>query len=443
MNLIKMKPVIILCLLMISEVLHGQSWNRINTTNNPPPRSNASCIYDAAANRIIIFGGRNLKGNLNDVWALNLSSNVWQQIIPSGSAPPPRFTQNAFFDSSSYRMIIWSGQGAELYNDVWALNLGSNTWQQLWPDGNVSGAPLKRYGTAAVFDPVSRRFTTFAGFTTSGRFEDTWYFQVDSLRWTDATNNFHPPLRCLHTACRITEQNKMIVYGGQNMGALDDIWSLDLAAFNWTNITPAVRPPARFFTSVIFAGGKAVIYGGHNGQTVLGDLWKFSISSGTWDSIPQGNVKPSARSSHTGVYIPQQDKMLLFGGADSIYLNDTWEFTNIGAIGIGETQSGVPKEFILYQNYPNPFNASTKIKFSIPPSKGVRGMTKLIVYDILGREIASFFSSPWERLVRQGSYGGGAAFEVEFDGSAFPSGVYFYRLIAGGFVQTKKMILIK
>jgi len=337
-------------------------------------------------------------------------------------------------------MIIWSGQGngGALYNDVWALNLANNTWQQLWPDGNVAGVPLRRYGTAAVFDPSSRRFVTFAGFTTSGRFEDTWYFQVDSLRWMDETTPLHPPLRCLHTACFEPTGRKMFIFGGQNIGALDDIWSLDLVSFEWTELSPAIRPPARFWTASIFAGDKVIIHGGQDFQQTFGDLWRFNIISGTWDSIPQGAVRPSARTTHAAVYIPQSDKLIIFGGADTTLLNDTWEFSSIGAIGIEKISSRVSTSFYLYQNFPNPFNVSTKIKFDVPQfplnTGGLRGLlNRLIIYNILGREVAVLVN----QVLEPGSY------EVIWNADDYPSGVYFFRLSSGDFSESRKMLLIR
>ncbi len=105
--------------------------------------------------------------------------------------------------------------------------------------------------------------------------------------------------------------------------------------------------------------------------------------------------------------------------------------------GLQKLSNYVPGEFSLSQNYPNPFNPATKIKFSIPLSRGVsegRGMlVRLIVYDILGREVASLVN---ERL-SPGSY------EVEWDGSDYPSGVYFYKLITSGYTETRKMVLLK
>jgi len=95
--------------------------------------------------------------------------------------------------------------------------------------------------------------------------------------------------------------------------------------------------------------------------------------------------------------------------------------------------------FQLYQNYPNPFNPSTKIKYSIPQTDnpllgGARGgLVTLKVYDVLGNEIATLVNEE----LPAGEY------EVEFDGTGLPSGIYFYLLKAGDFIQTRKMMLLK
>jgi hypothetical protein len=104
-------------------------------------------------------------------------------------------------------------------------------------------------------------------------------------------------------------------------------------------------------------------------------------------------------------------------------------------VGIQPVSNEIPKSYELFQNYPNPFNPVTRIKFDIPPftKGGQGGFVTLIIYDILGREATTLVS---EQL-KPGTY------EVEFDGTSYPSGIYFYRLFNGEFVRTKKMILAK
>jgi len=108
---------------------------------------------------------------------------------------------------------------------------------------------------------------------------------------------------------------------------------------------------------------------------------------------------------------------------DSLYQLDVSGGTAI------ENEDQLPLKFSLSQNYPNPFNPTTKIKFTIPQT----GFTSLKVYDVLGNEVTT--------LVNEEKPAG--EYEVEFDANTLTSSVYFYRLRAGEFIQTKKMILIK
>lgn len=105
-----------------------------------------------------------------------------------------------------------------------------------------------------------------------------------------------------------------------------------------------------------------------------------------------------------------------------------WGDTNV-YLGINQISTEVPEKFSLSQNYPNPFNPATNIKFQIPKSEFV----KIVVYDVLGKEVQTLVN----KQLSPGTY------EVDFDGSALPSGVYYYMLEAGEFNQTKKMVLIK
>jgi len=109
---------------------------------------------------------------------------------------------------------------------------------------------------------------------------------------------------------------------------------------------------------------------------------------------------------------------------------------NLGNIfvGVNKFKTEVPQKFHLSQNYPNPFNPTTNIRFDLPPSPQGEGLgVRVIIYDILGREIQTLVN---EQL-SPGTY------EVEFDGTNYSSGVYYYSLIAGEFTQTKRMVLIK
>jgi hypothetical protein len=96
--------------------------------------------------------------------------------------------------------------------------------------------------------------------------------------------------------------------------------------------------------------------------------------------------------------------------------------------GVGSTEI-YPTKYSLEQNYPNPFNPTTNIRFTVPKD----GNATLKIYDISGKEISTYLDS----YIKAGSY------NAPFDGSNLSSGVYYYRLTAGEFSQTKKMMLVK
>jgi hypothetical protein len=102
-------------------------------------------------------------------------------------------------------------------------------------------------------------------------------------------------------------------------------------------------------------------------------------------------------------------------------------------IGIENIGTSIPADYRLGQNYPNPFNPSTKIRFSVPAGIFANTPVQLKIYNILGQEAAMLV----DKILRPGEY------EVTFNAESFSTGVYFYRLIAGDFTETKKMVLIK
>ncbi len=137
------------------------------------------------------------------------------------------------------------------------------------------------------------------------------------------------------------------------------------------------------------------------------------------DSLAGINLEPGEFHIYTTVKLPTPEKDIL--------------------LNIEKDNGTLPEKFALYQNYPNPFNPSTTLKYSIPDpsrtssSQGEGVFVSLKIYDILGREVST--------LVNKKQHAG--TYQVIFDARYLPSGIYFYRLTAGNFSQTRKMILIK
>jgi hypothetical protein len=143
----------------------------------------------------------------------------------------------------------------------------------------------------------------------------------------------------------------------------------------------------------------------------------FTIRPGT-------DANPDTLRVVFGILSGQNVNVMLanVGRARNIYLNG-------GQVAVERGDEETPLRFELFQNYPNPFNPSTTIRFTLSHS----GFARLTVYDILGREIATLLAAELPAGVHT----------VRWDASNHPSGIYFYRLESGSFVETQRLILLR
>jgi len=146
-------------------------------------------------------------------------------------------------------------------------------------------------------------------------------------------------------------------------------------------------------------------------------------------NILPGQVSTNATHSTHKIYtkngLGSMEFIVHIFSSGHFFWSDTLAFTVTGI----ENETNQPIEYELKQNYPNPFNPTTKINFAIQQ----KGYVTLKVYNILGKEIVTLYSG--EKPA--GTY------ELTWDAANLPSGVYFYQLLAGSFVETKKMLLMK
>ena len=146
-------------------------------------------------------------------------------------------------------------------------------------------------------------------------------------------------------------------------------------------------------------------------------------------------LKNNGLGSQNSVLSLATTAQYIFAGTDS----SVWRREYAEIIDVKKISEMVPSAYSLSQNYPNPFNPNTKIKFNIasalssPHALSGEHFVSLKVYNLLGQEITTLINEK----IKPGEY------EVTFDGSNLPGGVYFYKLTAGDFSETKKMLMIK
>lgn len=173
-------------------------------------------------------------------------------------------------------------------------------------------------------------------------------------------------------------------------------------------------------------------------------IYKFNIASNTFTSKFHDVSKDFGMNEYQrGAGLSITDKFaenkISLCGVYTTYMESKIFVYEVGDVTVGmDNEDAIPTTFSLSQNYPNPFNPTTKIKFAIPAvgnglSSFRNNLAVIKVFDVLGREITT--------LVNE--YKPAGTYEVEFDGSALSSGIYFYQLKSDSYILTKKMNLIK
>src|SRR5260370_3448189 len=250
------------------------SWTLLPGNGPVTARIATPAVFDLATNQMIIFGGLDERGSLNDVKALTNANGLggaedWFSLIANGApgSPPSRSGHSAVYDETNSRMVVFAGcmstPGPDgvcilpALNDVWVLTNanglgGIPTWIQLFAAG---GPPAGRVGHTAVYDFGTNSMITFAGndgtFQTGGNFSDVWVLSNPNClggtpTWPHLFPTGGPPQgKLAPSAVYNPTSNIMTVFGGlvdQNRSVFTNaVWTLSHAngqggAPAWTNI---------------------------------------------------------------------------------------------------------------------------------------------------------------------------------------------------------------
>ena len=421
------------------------------------------------------------------------SQGTWESV----ESPTNKFLRSVDFVDSLYGWAVgdsgtiihttnggtdWAFQNSKTENsivDVFFLNRNIG-WASSW---NTSIVP---FGTLLLKTADGGQSWTSESYQDDNLFVTTILF-LDSLNgWMGGTPHalvkttngglswvqaeIDTSLFAFFPVLNITFYNSQYGYacGGWIDGA-GVVWSTTNGGDNWFAIDPSDAPPdpinqVHIFDSlnVIGIGGDREIFGvGVIRTSDGGSFWEyedigmpgfgltldFRTENEAWATLAsQQKFIYSLDAGATWIQIPTPDSSFIF---DVIFPDSLHGFAvgKQGAIlkykppivdAISDYDDAILKSFKLFQNYPNPFNPITKIKFTIPnvvSSLDLR--TTLVVYDVLGKEVAT--------LVNEEKPPG--EYEVEFNVSAIggdlPSGIYFYQLKTEGYIETKKMMILK
>ncbi len=302
-------------------------WTSLNPPTPPTARYAASVAFDAARERLVVFGGINFLDFYADVWAFDLATSAWTAMQPAGTPPSPRGYASMVYDAARDRVVLFGGladfNGTEL-GDVWAMSLGAQpAWVALAPGGT---APRPRYGHSAIVDAVHDRMIVFGGSTGLGTVSsETWALALaDPPAWTpvatSATLRPVAPARYLHAAVLDEAGRRMIVSCGSGLSTyLNDTWSLALDGDPvWSQIAGSPSTPkARAQTLSAFddVHRRLLMFGGYDGRSDLSDTWALSLAgTPAWERLTPVGLTPYARRDGGAVFDPSTRRFVVFGG---------------------------------------------------------------------------------------------------------------------------------
>jgi hypothetical protein len=372
----------------------------------------------------------------NNVARFNTQTNTWST-LGTGS-------QNGVNDEVRELAVVgnevvvggrFTSAGGVSANRVARFNTQTNTWSTLGTgsQNGVSGILASVLALAVVGNEVyvGGFFASAGGVSANNvaRFNtqtNTW-----SSLGTGSQNGVNGGVEALAVV-----GNE--VYVGGYFTSAGGVSANNVARFNtqtntWSSLGTGSSNGVDSVVYALAVVGNEVVVGGvftSAGGVRANRVARFNTQTNTWSTLGTG--------SQNGVNGLGVFALAVVG--NEVYVGGAFiSAGGVSAIGVARWNSGTsrveqlsptaPKTFLLEQNYPNPFNPSTTIRYQLPVASEV----KLEVYDVLGKKIAT--------LVNERQSAG--AYQVVWNASGLSSGTYFYRLQAGTFTQTKKMILVK
>ena len=186
---------------------------------------------------------------------------------------------------------------------------------------------------------------------------------------------------------------------------------------SWMKLNPPPAVSIGFTSTISVDGSGALLVAVRGGFPSIGHGVYMTRDNGqSWTKVGLDSASISSMVSFG-------DSTFVLTSGRGVYLINSPKITSV------QVSNQVPSAYRLFQNYPNPFNPVTTIRFGL----AMRMNVNLTIYDILGRRVAVLVNERREA----------GAYEVKFDGSKLASGMYLYRLQAGNFVQTRKLLLLK
>ena len=394
-----------------------------------------------------VVGGPIDNSNAGAVWIFTRSGGVWtqqgQKLVGTGAVAGADQGWSVAISADGNTVIVGGYRDNSFTGAAWIFTRSGSVWTQQGSKLVGTGATSNAYQGWSVSISSDGNTAVVGGYLDNSSSGAVWVFTRSGGVWTQQgaklTGSGAVGAANQGFSVAISSDGNTIAEGGaSDNGNKGATWIFTRSGTVWTQQgsklfgTGAVGNAHQGYSVAITSNGNSVITGGSSDSSGAGAVWIFTRSGGVWSQSGQklhGTGGVGASNQGSSVAISTNGNTAFVGGYnDNVATGASWVFVN-PSIGITTISTEIPEKFSLSQNYPNPFNPSTNIRYALPKN----GFVKLVVFDELGREI--------ETLVNEKQTAG--TYEATFNASQYSSGVYFYKLISGDFMESKKMTLIK
>jgi hypothetical protein len=421
------------------------TWSSLGTGSSNGVSGNVYALA-VVGNEVVVGGDFTEAGGVsaNRVARFNTQTNTWSS-LGTGSSNGVSGIGLVYVYALAVvgNEVVVGGSfteaGGVSANGVARFNTQTNTWSSLGTGSSngVSGGIVSAVNALAV---VGNEVYVGGWFTSAGGVSanSVARFNTQTNTWSslgtgssNGVNNYVNALAVVGNEVYVggdfTEAGGVSANGVARFNTQTNTWSsLGTGSSNGVSggIVSAVNALA-VVGNEVYVGGDFTEAGGVSANRVA----RFNTQTNTWSSLGTGSSNGVnywvQALAVVGNEVFVGGEFTLAGGIASTFIA-RW---NSGTSRVEQLSPTAPKTFLLEQNYPNPFNPSTTIRYQLPVASEV----KLEVYDVLGKKIATLVSE------RQSA----GSYQVVWNASGLSSGTYFYRLQAGTFVETKKMIMVK
>jgi hypothetical protein len=255
----------------------GSAWTQLHPVHAPSARYGAAMAYDTASAAIVLFGGRDQSTGavLGDTWAWD--GTDWQELSPVW-APPARYLHAMAYDAATQRVVLFGGTTASTsLGDTWEWDGAS--WAQLGPDG---ASPSPRYHAAMAYDALHADLVLFGGLPddTGAPLGDTW--TLNGSAWDSHAPLASPPPTDGASLTFDAAEGDSLLVGGEQAPEGPYVWAWD--GTTWSPRTSAVEPPERKYQSAAYddATNSVVVFGGLSVPccSPLADTWSSAGPTG-------------------------------------------------------------------------------------------------------------------------------------------------------------------